>query len=235
MSRTEAARKKAARDLARDPVQGRNGKQYNRITRALEALATRIAFHLEKSDFADNRWLPSENVITEKDDEWQYDLHMQYLEKYNVDEIGYLQDWHDAGIKATNRISAITWYENEHDAGFLIKKSVYCPLSCDRWGRLPITLKQWRIIAPMLIESSMHWQWVHAVRHYAEDPTFMCGNVVGWHLELTNAVTTVQKLKDSDDGYVLDFRSEEEQQQDAEGWTGRNIYLDIIEGFSLDA
>lgn len=234
MSKKEAARKQAALDLTRNPAPGRPQKHYNRITRTLQMIAARIRLHLEQTGFRDVKWLPSEGLITPKDDEWQYDLHAQYLEKYQVEDDGYLTDWHDEGIRATNRIMAVTWYANDDGHGFIIKKPVYCPLPCKQWGRLPITLTQWRIVAPMLIESGMLWQWVHAVRHYTDDPSYAPGQIVGWHLEPANAVTSFQKLKESGKGYCLDFRSDEEQQQDSDGWTGRNIYLDITSAFSLE-
>ena len=233
MTVKESARKRAARDLSRNPAPGRTPTQYRRVSRTLDKIAARIRLHLEQSEFADKQWLPSEGLITPKDDEWQHDLHAQYLEHYEVEEDGYLTGWHDDGIKATNRIMAVTWYDNDEGAGFLIKKPIYCPLPCVAWGRLPITLAQWHLIAPMLIESGMLWQWVHAVRNYTEDDSYKIGKIVGWHLETANAVTSIQKLSAAGHGYTLDFRSEEEQQKDADGWTGRNIYLDIIAGFSL--
>lgn len=234
MNSVESSRRREARRLACNPAPGRTSKHYQRITRTLELIAARIRLHLESTQFGDRKWLPSEGVITEKDDDWQHDLAAQYIHKYNVEDDGYLIDWHDPSIKATNRILAVTWYENAEGGGFIIKKPVYCPLPCEQWGRLAITLKQWRVIAPMLIESGMLWQWVHAVRHYTTDDTFVPAKIVGWHLEPANAVTSIQRLKDSGDGTVLDFRSVEEQEQDADGWIGRVIYQDITSGFSLD-
>ena len=170
MSAKEAAQKEAARALSLNPCPGRDRNQYKRISRTLEKVAGRVRFWLEETDYSDRKWLPSEGVVYTKDDEWQYDLHAQLQPgSYELETDGYMIDWHDRSLKATNRIVAVTWYENDSGDGFIIKKPVLCPIPCDQWGRLPITLTQWRRLAMTLIESEQLWRWVHAVRHYLDD------------------------------------------------------------------
>ena len=236
MTAKEADRKQASHALACNPCPGRSPKNYQRVTRALDQIAARIRFYLEQTGYSDRKWLPSEGVVHEKDDEWQYDLYAQ-LEpgSYDLDSSGYMTDWHDAGIKATNRIVCITWYDNSEGDGFIIKKPVLCPLPCDQWGRLPITLTQWRRLAMTLIESEQLWRWVHAVRHYTDDASFKPAGIAGWHMEPTQAVVNHKKLAAEGKGYIIDMRSQDEREQDVEGWPGQNIYLDIIGGFSLAA
>ena len=235
MSAKEADRKQKAQALACNPCPGRTRKYYQRITRTLEQVTGRVRFWLEETHYTDRKWLPSEGVVHTADDEWQYDLHAQLQPgEYNLESDGYMTDWHDAGIKATNRIVAVTWYENADGEGFIIKKPVLCPIPCSRWGRLPITLTQWRRIAMTLIEAEQLWRWVHAVRHYNDDPTFRPSGIAGWHMEPTKATVSHKKLAEEGKGFIIDMRSQDEQAQDAEGWTGRNLYLDIIAGFSPD-
>jgi hypothetical protein len=174
-------------------------------------------------------------VVNNTDDEWQYDLYAQLQPgSYNLEDDGYMVDWHDKGIKATNRIVAVTWYDNHKGDGFIIKKPVLCPLPCKQWGRLPITLAQWRRIAMTMIEAEQLWRWIHAVRQYTDDQEFMPTGIAGWHLEPTQAAVSYKKLAAEGKGYIIDMRSQDEREQDAEGWTGRNLYLDIIDGFSLE-
>lgn len=231
----EVIRKEAAHKLSCNPCPGRKQKHYQRITRKLDQVIARIRFYLEQTGYGDRKWLPSEGVVTTSDDDWQYDLYAQVQEgEYTLDDDGYMMDWHDAGIKATNRIVAITWYDNHKGEGFIIKKPVLCPIPCKQWGRLPITLTQWRRIAMTLIEAEQLWRWLHAVRYYNNDNEFMPSGIAGWHLEPTQAVVSHKKLAAEGKGFIIDMRSQDEQQQDAEGWTGRNLYQDIIAGFSLD-
>lgn len=234
LTKQESDRKQQAQALACNPCPGRTQKHYQRITRCLDKVAARIRFYLEQTEYADRQWLPSYSVISAVDDEWQYDLHAQVQPGYKLEEDGHMPEWSDSGIKATNRIVAITWYDNGMGDGFIIKKPVLSPIPCEQWGRLPITLTQWRRIAMTLIESEQLWRWVHAVREYNDDPSFQPTGIAGWHLEPTQAVVSHQKLADEGKGFIIDMRAPEDKQQDADGWTGRNLYLDIIAAFSLD-
>ena len=234
MSIKEADRKNKSRALALNPCPGRSQKNYQRITRCLDKISARIRFYREQTEYSDRQWLPSYSVISEKDDEWQYDLHAQVQPGYQLDDDGHMPEWTDRGIKATNRIVAITWYENSNGDGFIIKKPVLSPIPCEQWGRLPITLTQWRRIAMTLVESEQLWRWVHSVRQYTDDKTFQPTGIAGWYLEPTQAIVSHQKLADEGKGMIIDMRPEGDKQQDADGWTGRNLYQDIIGGFSLD-
>ena len=227
-----------------NPAPGRSNADRKRINRTLDAIAHRIGFHLERTDYASLPWLPHRSIISPKDDEFQPDLAARYfVGTYNCESNGYLPDDEYPGIKATNRIQAVTWYKNPawiddwtDDIGqFILQKPIYCPLPCDTWGRLPITHAQWRLIAPVLVEAHLRWQWVHAVRNYFDQDEWTVGGVVGWFLDDTNAVTSTQKLVDAGMGQrINDMRSVEEKIQDAYGWTGTIIYQDVLDGFSLD-
>lgn len=235
LSQKDVERKELARRRSLNPCPGRKQKHYQRITRRLDQVVGRIRIYLEQTGYANRKWLPSESVVTSNDDEWQYDLYAQVQEgTYNLDDDGYMVDWHDPGIKATNRIVAVTWYDNHKGDGMIIKKPVLCPIPCKQWGRLPITLVQWRRIAMTLVESEQLWRWVHSVRLYNNDNDFMPSGIAGWHLEPTQVVVSHEKLAAAGKGYIIDMRSQDEQLQEAEGWIGRNLYRDIIAEFSLD-
>ena len=235
LSAKESARKERSRVLANNPCPGRSQKHYQRITRCLDAITARVRFWLEQTEYSDRKWLPSEGVVHEADDEWQYDLYAQLQPgSYNLETDGYMTDWHDAGIKATNRIVCVTWYDNADGDGFIIKKPVLSPIPCSQLGRLPITLTQWRRIAMTLVEAEQLWRWVHAVRHYTDNPTFKPAGIAGWHLEPTSPAVNHKKLAEEGKGFIIDMRSQDEREQDTEGWTGRNLYQDIIAGFSLE-
>jgi hypothetical protein len=235
LTQKEAARKRKAHAIACNPAPGRPSKHYHRITRTLDLVTSRISANLVATEFADLKWLPYEGVVHERDDEWQYDLHAQvHPEDHKPEDDGHMPTWTDPGIKATNRIMAVTWYDDGDGDAFIIKKPVLCPLPCNQWGRLPITLAQWRRIAMVLIESERRWRWVHAVRHYTDNNNMVPAGIAGWHLETTQAVTSMNKLAAEGKGYIIDMRSPEERDQDSNSWPGRNLYLDIIAGFSLD-
>lgn len=234
MTAKEVERKAAAHAMACNPCPGRTPKQHKRVVSVLTKITARIRFYLEQTEYADRRWLPSEGVVHRKDDEWQYDLHAQLRPgTYELDADGYMTDWHDKSIRMTNRIVCVTWYDNEEGEGFIIKKPVLSPIPCDQWGRLPITLTQWRSIAMTLIESEQLWRWVHAVRHYTEDATYTPSGIAGWHMEPAQAAVSHKKLAEEGKGFIIDMRSQDEREQDSEGWIARNLYQDIIAGFSL--
>ena len=236
MSAEEAARKRASHALACNPCPGRSPKDYKKVQRTLDKIQGRIRFWLENTNYSDRKWLPSEGAVGDRDDEWQYDLAAQMgPDSHNIEPDGYLTDWHDKSIKATNRIVAVTWYTNSNDDGYIIKKPVISPLPCPQWGRLPITLAQWRTIAMTLIESEQLWRWVHAVRYYTEDSTYQPTGIAGWHMEPTQPIVSHKKLAAEGKGFIMDMRSQGEREQDAEGWTGVTLYQDITAGFSLDA
>lgn len=215
----------------RDPVRGRfSNTERMRIVRALSAIAERIDYWLEETDYQPMKgWLPYESVVTARDDDYVRDFFAAYREEDKIDEDGYLRGFHDPGIKATNKIIAVTWYKNAINGEFLLAKPVYSPLPCSEWGRLPLTLTQWRLVAPQLIGSMQLWQWLHAVRHYLSDETFEIGGFMGWHFSETQKTVNLSKIG----GYLFDARDEEDQAKDATGWTGHIIYKHITDEFSL--
>ena len=129
----------------------------------------------------------------------------------------------------------MTWYDDPTGGdGFLIKKPVLCPLPCKRWGRLPITLAQWRRIAMTLIESERRWRWVHGVRYYTENKDMVPAGIAGWHLEPTVTTTSMYKLAAQGKMYIISVDSQEELERAQHSWPGQRLYPDIIDGFSLD-
>ena len=66
LSKKEAERKAAAQALACNPCPGRSQKQYQRITRCIDAVSARLRFFLEHTGYADKKWLPSEGVVHER-------------------------------------------------------------------------------------------------------------------------------------------------------------------------
>lgn len=234
-SRSERERKWEAYEKARNPVPGRTATEWKRITRTLEQIAARIAFWLDTTNERPMQWLYFHDTITERDDEMQYDIEADFLADYEIDDIGYMLHFHDSGIKATNTIQCISWYESEASGKrMLISKKIFSPLPCETWGKLPITITQWRKVATVMIDSHCLWKWVHAVREYQSDNTIKLGGVMGWYLQPTQRVRTMDELKNGS-GYFIDGRSEEDQQKDKEGWPGVNIYQDIIGAYSQDA
>lgn len=234
-SKSANTRKWEAWHLARNPVPGRSNAQWKHITKHLQQIAGRIAFHLDLLEERAVPWLYFSDTITEADDDDQYDIEADMLADYEVDDIGYMLHFHDSGIKATNTIQVISWYESEVTGKrMLISKKIFCPLPCSTWGKLPITLTQWRHIAPAMIDSYCLWKWVHAVRQYQDDDSIKLGGVMGWYLQPTQRVQSIKQLKNGH-GYFIDRRSEEDQKKDDEGWPGVLIYQDIIGAYLQDA
>lgn len=232
LSPKESKRKAFARARALNPCPGRSQKQYQRITRAIRAIQRRIYINLACTDYKPLRWLPYSGVVGATDDEWQHDLYAQVQEgTYTLNDNGFMADWFDPGLKATNRIVSITWYENSDNDGFIIKKPVLSPLPCDDWGRLPLTGAQWWVIAMTLIESEQLWRWTHAVREYTNDKSFEPVGIAGWYMEPTQHVVSHRKLADDGKGFYIDAGFNDEQKQDRDGWVGQNLYPDIIDAF----
>lgn len=233
----QRARKLRDYERRRNPAPNRTNSERLRINRALSAIKERISYWLKESDFRPMKgWLPFEDVVTARDDDYLRDFYAAYSEDGIVESDGYLVQFHDKGIKATNYITAITWYVNQIEGEFLLAKPVYSPLPCKEWGRLPLTLAQWRIIAPELILSTQLWQWLHAVRHYLTDDTFEVGGFMGWHLQECIKVKSLTELANGP-GYL--FKSESVQASEKawewQGWTAHIIYRHITDAFSLNA
>lgn len=214
-----------------NPAPGRSQALTNRIRRRLTQVSEVIEKWLDYTDYKPvYGWLPHRFVITAKDDEWMADLFAAYKDSKQIDSDGLLWGYHDQRIKATNNITAITWYRNESGQEALISKRIYSPLKCEQWGALPLTLAQWRIVAPAMIKSRQLWQWVFALRHYHNDPTFQLGGFMGWHLSLCNKTTNREQMNEQ--GYLKDA----EPLDPAEGsevrqWTGHIIYKHITDEF----
>lgn len=233
MTPKEAERKQKQREQRNNPTPGRDPKTYMRITRSLDQINKRLDSFLSATDNKVLKWLPHESVVTEKDDEWQYDLYAQInTEDTKVDHDGYLNYWEDKGIKATNRIVVITWYKDNDENGdaFIIKKPILSPLPCPTWGRLPITLAQWRRISLNLIHSEIYWRWTNAVRDYVQNQNMNIKGIVGWHLEPTQKVSSMDRLARDGKGYIIDMRPQADKEE-CEQWVGANICRDITAEF----
>jgi hypothetical protein len=223
-------RRAAARKIAENPCPGRSPKEYLRIRRALAAIEKRAQLHL-KLNPEHLQMLPAEGVINAADDEYQFTLSEIVESGYDLADDGLMTDWQDPRVKASNSIEVITWYGNDDDDHFIIKKPVYCPLPCERWTRLPITLAQWRRIAWTMAETHIRWSWVHAVRHYTGDKTFDYEGSAGWTMRRGHKIANHREMVANGNGIIIDGRSEGEQLMEGAMWKGQIIYQDITEGF----
>jgi hypothetical protein len=131
---------------------------------------------------------------------------------------GLLESMNDDCIKATNRISVATWYESEDlEHNFFMVRYVFSPLPHPEWGRLPLTVRQWKIISLAMIGSRICWQWLPGLIDYTQNPGYEKGkqHIVGWHME-----PTIKTSQDEIEGITE--------------WTGQAILQQIISRFSLD-
>ena len=180
--------KQRARQLDRyvrskNPCPGRKQSENRRISRALVRIRERLDYWLEETDFRDMPWLPSDGIVSRLDEDYLRSSYEAYLDGVPDPDDYFFTDMHDPEQKATNRISVVSWYQNNLEREFLLVKTVVSPLPCEEWGFLPLNLSQWRLIAPSLIASYVVWGWVHGVRQYADDKSFESGGLMGWHLD----------------------------------------------------
>lgn len=148
---------------------------------------------------------------------------------------GYLASFHDPGRKATNRIEVASVYQNARGDHIFLQKGIHCPLPCGTWGRLPITLAQWAILADSAIVQHLFWQWLPALHLALNDATWKLKTVCGWYMTDTAYASSYAAMKaGTGNGHLIDMRSPEEQLKDAEGWIGHNIYKHVTDAFSLD-
>lgn len=227
----QRAKRLEAYKLRRNPTPNRSSTDRSRIISALKKISSVIEHWLQTTEYRYMQWLPHKHVITAQDDDRMRDFYADYSEDLAIDETGYMKQFHDPGIKATNKIVAVTYYVNATGGEFLLAKGVFSPLPCNTWGRLPLTLSQWKLIAGALVVMHQLWQWVHAVRDYTNDDSFEVGGFMGWHLTETVKASNLADMKNS--GNLVDARSEDDQAKDADGWIGHTIYKHIIDVFSL--
>lgn len=222
----QRARHEARRRGKLNPAPGRTANESQKIRRVLRRLATHLTQWLELTDYEAQQHFISRNVITDRDDDWQQDIagHLQHAGA-DTDEYARLVKFDDPSIKASNRITCITWYDNEQGGGYLIQKNIYSPLPCSDWGALPLSPAQWCIIARPMIFTRQLWQWVHAVREYTGDPTFQPAGIAGWYMN------DASKPFDKDAPGVIYMG--ERRDGEPEHWTGTTIYRQITSGFSL--
>ena len=168
---------------AQNPLPYRSSADKMRTRRALDGIKERINhWLLATEDRPMKGWLFHEGTITEKAEEHYY-LAKEYYDMSKSDQFGYLEKFHDANQKATNRITVASWYVNELGGHFYVVKVIHSPLPCKEWGRLPLSRKMWNVIVLEMMCSHQLWQWIHAVREYTNDDSFQVGGIVGWHME----------------------------------------------------
>lgn len=232
-----AAARREAFDRRRNPAPGRTQTQYKRINRALEAIAGCIQQQFELYGFeVQHGWLPTEHVISVDDSVMQgvranliaskYQLHDRYP--------GYIESFHDAGRRMSNRIEVASVFDSARGDHLFMQKGVHCPLPCEEWGRLPITLAQWAILADSAIVQHLFWQWLPALHLVLQDDSWKLNRVCGWYMTDTAYAGSYAAMKTNTNGHLIDMRSPEEQLKDEHGWIGHNIYKHITSGFSLD-
>lgn len=183
-------------DRSRNPTKGRTAAESNRIMRACKRFVQNIAVvNSITGDSAVMPWLPADDVITDRDDDaivdWRGVAENLKQNGYERDEDGLLVQMQDEGIRASNRIQAVTTYADWYGdvcQEYMVRKALFSPFYCPEWGALPLTMTQWRIIALALIDTRVRWQWEEAVNVYAErngipiHDRFRFLSCVGWNL-----------------------------------------------------
>ncbi len=202
-------------------AEGRTATEVNRYTRACKRFAENIELVMRETEFRPMPWHPYEHVVTDRDDD-HIDVWRNLVER---EEDGY--DRADDGrllkfnrdtqnkIYSTNCIEAVMVFTAHRDIGedsYMLKKRLYSPFKCDNWGRAPLNLSQWSIIAIPYILSRALWQYEKAVNWYVERNDLMAGYsydyIVGWYLDRATRPSQ-QKYPE---GYVKPI------------WTGPTIY-----------
>ena len=200
--RMEAAR------LRVNPCPSRTEAERNYIARRLIEIVDVLNYHLLRTLPIEPRWLP-EMVITPRQEELGTES-VAGFQKAKRDSSGYVLGQHDGNVRAANRVRVGVWYQNADHDNFLTSLIIVSPLPCDVWGALPLTRGHWRIVINALTRAHQHWKWVHSVRDWHDDPSYVVGGEYGWHLESN------EKLKQ--DHSLL--------------WTGQAIYSHIVRKYS---
>lgn len=181
------------REARRNPTAGRSKAEHNRILRTCLKFHDNLQVLLDLTDERSMPWLPTKDVVTDRDDEaiidWRAVAEQFKVDGYQVDGDGLLIHMQDPGITASNRIEVVTVYSANDDMqhrDYMLRKTIYSPFPCDRWGALPLTLHQWRIIALVLTETRARWQWEAALNEYASNNGLPGGYrfayIAGWNL-----------------------------------------------------
>lgn len=214
------------RKAKRNPAPGRTANQSQKIRRTLQRLADHLTQWLDLTDYEAQQHFIIRDVITDRDDDWQLDI-AAHLERRGaeVDDYGRLVAFTDSTIKASNRITCITWYDNDQGGGYILQKNIYSPLPCPDWGALPLTPQQWCIVARPMIFTRQLWQWVHAVRDYTNDDSFQPAGIAGWYLHDTG-----KPFNKHSPGIIY---MGERKEGEPEHWTGTIIFKQITNGFSI--
>ena len=191
-----------------------------RILRQCRRFADNLDYLLELTKHQPVEWFDYVDVVTDRDDEsiidWRSVVENIKRDGYATNEHGLLVNMQDHGIKASNCIEAVTTYvdyaDGSHMSSYMLRKTVFSPFPCDKWGRLPLTLHQWSEIALPIINTRALWQWQHAVNYYAARNNiqlwdgFQYEQAVGWNL-------------------VLAKRIDQAANDKAHKWTGPIIYF----------
>lgn len=177
----------------RNPTEGRSKADHMRVLRDCIRFHDNIQVLLDWTDGRAMPWFPTKDVVTDRDDEaiidWRAVVERYKVDGYQVDGDGLLIHMQDPGITASNRIQAVTVYSAQDDLenrDYMLRKTLYSPFPCDKWGALPLTLHQWRIIALALTEARARWQWEAALNEYANNNGLPAGYrfayIAGWNL-----------------------------------------------------
>lgn len=220
-TQAKKARDKQALDERRHPHKGRSAKDAMRVLRMCQRFDSNLAYILnDVTKYQSLPWFETADVITDRDDEaiidWRGVVENTRTDGYLTDDSGLLVNMQDKSLQASNVIEAVTTYVDRIGDGinaheYMLRKTVFSPFPCETWGRLPLTLHQWKVIAWNLVYSRALWQWEAALNEYAErnglklHNRFELEGLVGW-----NMVTT--KRTGTDDT------------QEPQTWTGPIIY-----------
>lgn len=167
--------------LALNPCPGRTTLQRQYIQRRVNSIAKIIELYLERTYRHPLKFLP-DSYITPEAERIYVESRAQW-EKSKRDSDGYITCMNSYAPRATNIIRVASWYRNQDYDLHMVVMPIVSPLPCSTWGALPLTRMQWAALSTPMIESHMHWTWVHAVQEHYGDFTFDVGKSFGWYMD----------------------------------------------------
>ena len=170
-----------------NPTPYRTSAEKMRIRRALDDIKEIVTYWLFETKDHQPKWFPYSGSLTDKAEDHYY-IAKTFYDESKIDEFGHLEKFHDPKLKASNRITVVTWYTNQLDSHYYVVKVIHSPIPCKVWGWLPLSRKHWNVVILELMNAHQQWQWLHAVREYTDDDSFQPGGIVGWHMEPTKKI-----------------------------------------------
>ncbi len=156
-----------------------------RLCRYLDAIADELEYWTEETKEDPPQWTLTWPIDAQMEDRYRDALSVIGFPVAESD--GFLPKigdvpYHMGRILSSNRIEFVATFATPTKHVFRIVERVACPIPCEKWGRFPLTVRQWRRIALPLILSECLWRFVHMVRDYTQDNRFNLYSVEGWYL-----------------------------------------------------